>query len=56
MKLVIRELSAAKDETRMDAGFPPQTYEAFRKMPMQSWGQILLRKLPLDDLIVTKRF
>ena len=35
---VIRELSAAKNEPEWMLEFRLKSYEAFKKMPMQTWG------------------
>ena len=47
---VIRELSAAKDEPEWMLDFRLKSYEAFKKMPMQTWGPDL-SEINLDDLI-----
>jgi len=47
---VIRELSAAKDEPEWMLDFRLKSYEAFKKMPMQTWGPDL-SEINFDDLI-----
>ena len=47
---VIRELSAAKNEPEWMLEFRLKSYEAFKKMPMQTWGADL-SDIDFDDLI-----